>query len=106
MSFKGKVILITGGSSGIGEAFAEYFAKEGALALVGRNAERSEQVVEKIKKNGVEVETIPICIDSESIITENVKKFSRLDIVRYISSFIIVFYMFACHNHFWTKTYS
>lgn len=52
MLFDGKVILITGASSGIGAACAEFFAKEGAqLASVGRNAEKFKNVVKKNQGN-------------------------------------------------------
>lgn len=86
MSFEGKVILITGASSGIGAACAEYFAKEGALlALVGRNAERSEKVVEKIKESGIETEPLvilaDISVDSDRIINETIGKYGRLDVL-------------------------
>lgn len=86
MAFKGKVVLITGASSGIGAECAKYFAKEGALlALVGRNAERSQKVVDNIKESGVEVEPLPILadisIDFDRIVTETIEKFGRLDVL-------------------------
>lgn len=41
MNFEGKVVLITGGSSGIGADAAIYLSKLGAtVAIVGRNAEK------------------------------------------------------------------
>lgn len=45
MDFKGKKVLVTGASSGIGAALAVQFAREGAeLILLGRNRERLEAV--------------------------------------------------------------
>lgn len=86
MSFEGKVILITGASGGIGAACAEYFAKEGALlALVGRNADKFQQLVEKFAENGIEVEPLIIYADvtedAERILNETVDKYGRLDIL-------------------------
>lgn len=86
MSFQGKVVLITGASSGIGAAAAEYFAKEGALlALVGRNAEKSTNVAKKIQSSGVKAEPLvilaDISVDAKRIISETIGKYGRLDIL-------------------------
>lgn len=86
MSFENKVILITGASSGIGAACAEYFAKHGAsLALVGRNAKKFENVTGKIKASGVEKEPLiilaDVSTDAEHIISATVEKYGRLDVL-------------------------
>ncbi|MBR6409356.1 MAG: SDR family NAD(P)-dependent oxidoreductase [Alphaproteobacteria bacterium] len=52
-----KNILITGASSGIGEALALFYADNGAenLFLIGRNQERLENVAEKCRYRGIKV---------------------------------------------------
>ncbi len=52
-SFEGKVVLITGATSGIGRATALAFAKEGAsVALVGRRADEGASTVQAIEDDG------------------------------------------------------
>jgi len=56
-----KSIVITGGSSGIGEALALRYATPGVfLALTGRDRERLEEVAERCRAAGAEVATAAI----------------------------------------------
>lgn len=85
MSFTGKVVLITGASSGIGANAAQHFAKLGAkLSIVGRNEKRLKDVAEQIIKAG---SPTPLAIvadvtrDAERIINETIKCFGQLDVL-------------------------
>ena len=52
-TFKDKTIVITGASSGIGEAMARVYAAQGARVVLGaRNAQRREEVVAEIRTAG------------------------------------------------------
>jgi len=85
MSFQDKVVLITGGTSGIGEASAILFAEQGAKVVVaGRRAELGEAVVDRIKSAGGEAVFIKADVTSEddvkNLVQQSVEKYGRVDI--------------------------
>ena len=50
LNFNDKVAIITGGNSGIGEAAAKLFAKQGAaVVLVARRADKLDAVAEELR---------------------------------------------------------
>ncbi|KAF8052353.1 hypothetical protein N665_1569s0008 [Sinapis alba] len=81
----GKVVLITGASSGIGEHVAYEYAKKGAyLALVARREDRLHLVAEKSRQLGSrDVITIPGDVtkinDCMKFINETMSHFGKLD---------------------------
>ncbi len=86
MRLANKVALITGGTSGIGEATAILFAKEGAsVALTGRNQQRGQQVREKILSSGGKAIFLSCDVrkseQCERAVNETVKTFGELNIV-------------------------
>ena len=46
-----KVVVITGASSGIGEATAKMLAKDYRLVLAARSKDKLQALVEKLKRN-------------------------------------------------------
>jgi NAD(P)-dependent dehydrogenase (short-subunit alcohol dehydrogenase family) len=83
MRLEGKVALITGGGSGIGEAAAVLFAKEGArVAVLGRTREKLEETVRKIGESAIAVEgDVSKYADMERVVGEIVERWGRLDVV-------------------------
>jgi NADP-dependent 3-hydroxy acid dehydrogenase YdfG len=82
----GKVALVTGASSGIGEATALALVAEGAfVALVARRADRLEKLLQRISKNGGEAITIVADVSDESQTREMLHqahdKWGRVDIL-------------------------
>ena len=68
---KDKVILITGGSSGIGEATAKKIAEAGGtVALVARTPENLEKVANEIRGNGGTAHTYPCDLSDTDAIAE------------------------------------
>jgi len=81
-----KIAIVTGATSGIGEATAIMFANEGAkVVAVGRNANKGREVVERIIGNGGEATFVPCDLrkidEIPAIKDETLKKFGRIDIL-------------------------
>lgn len=86
MRLKDKVAIITGGGSGIGEAIAKLFVKEGAkVAITGRRKEVLEKVVKEISNAGGHALAAPGSVteetDVQQAISSTLQTFGRIDIL-------------------------
>jgi NAD(P)-dependent dehydrogenase (short-subunit alcohol dehydrogenase family) len=86
MRLERQVALITGGTSGIGEATALLFAREGAqVAITGRNEKRGHAVTAAILKVGGKAiflrTDVRRAAECERAVRETVQTFGRLDIL-------------------------
>jgi meso-butanediol dehydrogenase / (S,S)-butanediol dehydrogenase / diacetyl reductase len=86
MRLKDKIVIVTGGGSGIGEAIAERFAREGAAVVVaGRRANRLKAVAEAIETAGGRaswvVTDVREAADCRRLIEATLAEFGRLDIL-------------------------
>ena len=80
---QGKVAVITGGTSGIGEATAELFVAQGAqVVLTGRSEEKGQLLASRLGQSAIYVaadvtkeEDIKLAID------QAIERFGRLDVL-------------------------
>ncbi|WIB34849.1 SDR family NAD(P)-dependent oxidoreductase [Curtobacterium sp. MCJR17_043] len=83
--FRGKVVVITGASSGIGRAAAHEFAKQGAtLVLAARGEQSLEEAAAECRKLGAEAVAIPTDVADERQVNDLVgtvtSRFGRIDV--------------------------
>ena len=88
MEVKGSIVIVTGASSGIGEATAREFAKEGAkVVLAARRVDRLESLAREITAMGTGAEALVVQADLsklediQSLITKTLEKFGRIDVL-------------------------
>ena len=85
--FSNKVVLITGGSRGIGRATAIKFAKENAKVIIvfKSNVESAKSLVKEIEEFGGEIKTIQADLSKQTELDKVVEKalsfYGRIDIL-------------------------
>jgi NAD(P)-dependent dehydrogenase (short-subunit alcohol dehydrogenase family) len=83
--FEDKVVLITGGGSGIGRATALAFAREGGRVVIGnRNVQRGEETVSMIRAAGGKASfqrtDVLVAADIEALVDHAVSESGGLDL--------------------------
>ena len=86
MRLQNKVAVITGGGSGIGEAIAKAFAREGAsVTVTGRRKEALERVVVDIERTGGRAVAVAGSVTAEAdvrrAVEATVRAFGRIDVL-------------------------
>src|SRR5258708_7264735 len=86
LELKGKTVIVSGASRGIGAAIGREFAREGAaVALAARNAAQLADVAGEIRQAGGRA--LPIALDlrepgaGDTVVKAAVAEFGRVDIV-------------------------
>lgn len=82
----GTVALVTGASSGIGEATTAELARQGAhVAIVARRRDRLDDLAKRLEADGTEVLTVEADVTDEAAargaIEQTIQRFGRLDTV-------------------------
>ena len=88
MDIKNKIVIVTGASSGIGEATARQLGREGAkLVLAARRVDKLESLAQEILAMGSGAETFVVQADLSrledihSLIKQTLDKFGRIDVL-------------------------
>lgn len=86
-SLKGKTVLITGGTRGIGEAIVKKFAVLGANIVINyiSSKEKAEKLVQEIKELGGDCIAIQADVSnfdsSQNLVEESIKHFGKVDVL-------------------------
>jgi NAD(P)-dependent dehydrogenase (short-subunit alcohol dehydrogenase family) len=82
MEMKGKVIVVTGGASGIGAALARRFAREGAAAIVVADLDEAQARAVAAEVGGLAVRTdVSVEAQVQSLIEQATQHYGRVDVL-------------------------
>jgi meso-butanediol dehydrogenase / (S,S)-butanediol dehydrogenase / diacetyl reductase len=107
--FVNKVAVVTGGTSGIGQAAAERLVAEGAsVVLAARNPDRGSSVVQAIDPSGERVMFVATDVSSrESLLAlyeATAKRFGRLDVVVNAAGLLLLAPIETMSSSAWDRT--
>jgi NADPH:quinone reductase-like Zn-dependent oxidoreductase len=108
-SMAGKVVVVTGASSGIGKAIASAFHKQGALVAIG--ARRLERLEELSKESGDSTRMLPVQTDvtNAKSVNELVKQAEEhykkgVDVLVNVAGVMYFTLMKNCKTEEWNRT--
>jgi dehydrogenase/reductase SDR family member 7B len=86
MKFKDKVVIVTGATSGIGEACALVFGKAGAkIVITGRSQVKLDKTLDLLQNAGIDAYGILADagseVDNKSLAEDTIKHYGRIDIL-------------------------
>ncbi|WP_378185567.1 SDR family oxidoreductase [Aquimarina sp. W85] len=108
MNIKDKVVIVTGASSGIGEATAIKLAKEGAkVVLTARRSDRLEELKNKIEAKGNQALVVTGDVtkkeDYKKIVDETLKHYNTIDVIINNAGLMPLSYVKNLHTDEWDK---
>lgn len=85
-NIEGKVVVITGGSSELGEATARYLAKKGAVVVLGaRRLSKLTQIADEITAEGGKVAVLKTDVsradDVKTLVQKALDNFGKIDVM-------------------------
>ena len=107
-NIKDKVIIITGASSGMGEAAAKHLSALGATVVLGaRRAERLEKLAKEINDNGSKALAIAVDVTQrdqvKKLVDATVQQFGRVDVLLNNAGIMPLSLMERLHVDEWDK---
>ncbi|WP_127496320.1 SDR family NAD(P)-dependent oxidoreductase [Paenibacillus glycanilyticus] len=111
MKLSGKTAIVTGGSSGIGEAIVRLFAAEGAnVVIADRKANDAARLIEQIQINGGSVIAVQTDVSKDEevrrLMQETVLQFGRIDIVVNNAAAIMPKYLEEVEEEEWDRIFN
>jgi NAD(P)-dependent dehydrogenase (short-subunit alcohol dehydrogenase family) len=82
MTVEGKTVLVTGGTSGIGEATARAYAAAGAdVVITGRDEQRGRQIVESLMHDGARARFVAADLERQEDVQRLAAEIEHVDVL-------------------------